>query len=334
MLYKDAGVDIEKEGELIKSLISRIKPVRKGFGRPLGKIGHFSGLIDLGGFALAMTTDGVGTKILVANRLKKWDTIGIDCIAMNVNDLLAIGAEPIAFVDYLAIGEMEEKYEVVVGEIGEGLNDGARISNISIVGGETATLPEIITGIDLAGTCVGVVKKEEMIDGKKISLGDSVLAIRSSGIHSNGLTLARKIIDSSDYDYDDLLPGGDVRIGEELIKPTRIYMEVLELVKEHEIHGLAHITGGGLLNLKRITNYGFNIYNPPKPQPIFEFLRELGGVSYEEMYRTFNMGAGFIIVAPKKEEKNILEKIDGEKIGEVTEKAGIEINLGDKKIRL
>ncbi|VUT24903.1 MAG: phosphoribosylaminoimidazole synthetase [Candidatus Methanolliviera sp. GoM_oil] len=334
MLYKDAGVDIEKEGELIKSLISRIKPVRKGFGRPLGKIGHFSGLVDFGGFALAMTTDGVGTKILVANRLKKWDTIGIDCIAMNVNDLLAIGAEPIAFVDYLAIGEMKEKYEVVVGEIGEGLNDGARISNISIVGGETATLPEIITGIDLAGTCVGVVKKEEMIDGKKISPGDSVLAIRSSGIHSNGLTLARKIIDSSNYDYDDLLPGGDVTIGEELIKPTRIYMEVLELVKEHEIHGLAHITGGGLLNLKRITNYGFNIYNPPKPQPIFEFLRELGGVSYKEMYRTFNMGAGFIIVAPKEEEKNILEKIDGEKIGEVTEKAGIKINLGDKEIKL
>jgi phosphoribosylformylglycinamidine cyclo-ligase len=280
-----------------------------------------------------MTTDGVGTKILVANRLKKWDTIGIDCIAMNVNDLLAIGAEPIAFVDYLAIGEMKD-IEVVIDEIGEGLNDGARISNISIVGGETATLPEIITGIDLAGTCVGVVKKEEMIDGKKISLGDSVLSIRSSGIHSNGLTLARKIIDSSDYDYDDLLPGGDVRIGEELIKPTRIYMEVLELVKEHKIHGLAHITGGGLLNLKRITNYGFNIYNPPKPQPIFEFLREVGDVSYEEMYRTFNMGAGFIIVAPKKEERKILDEIDGEKIGDITEKAGIEINLGDKKIEL
>lgn len=318
MTYAEAGVDISKENSAIASLTEHLMFKRAGFGAPLTDIGHYAGLIDLGGFALAMTTDGVGSKVLIANAIEKWDTIGIDCIAMNVNDLLAVGAEPLAFVDYLA---MEKLSEGVMKQIGMGLQKGAEISNVSIIGGETATLPDIIRGFDLAGTCIGWVPKDKIITGKDIQIGDIILGLPSSGIHSNGLTLARKIIEGAGHSYRDSFPqGSEKSIGEVLLTPTRIYMEVLELIKKCEVRGLAHITGSGLLKLRRITDHGFNFDKPLEAQPIFKFLQEEGDISDREMYQTFNMGMGFLVVIPEGEAGKA-QKISGGKIvGDVVEK--------------
>ncbi|ABK15031.1 MAG: phosphoribosylformylglycinamidine cyclo-ligase [Methanothrix sp.] len=298
MTYSDAGVDIELENRSIDAMRRRLTFSRKGFGAPLTGIGHYAGLIDMGEFAIAMTTDGVGSKILIANAMRKWDTIGIDCIAMNVNDLLAIGAEPLAFVDYLAVERVDPE---VSEQIAVGLQKGAEISNISIVGGETASLPEMIRGLDLAGTAIGYVKKEKVITGEKVRIGDAVVGVPSTGLHSNGYTLARRIIESSGYTYFDKMPGDSRSIGEILLTPTRIYIEVLELLQRCDVHGLAHITGSGLLKLHRITDLGFEITDPIEPHPVFKFLQELGGVDDVEMYRTFNMGMGFVVVLPEEQ---------------------------------
>jgi len=284
---------------------------------PLTNIGHYAGLIDFGEYALAMTTDGVGLKILIANALKKWDTIGIDLIAMNVNDLLAMGIEPIALVDYIAI---EHPNPEIMEQIGIGLKKGAELANISIVGGETATLPEIVNGFDLAGTCFGIAKKEDIITGEKIEIGDAIIGLPSSGIHSNGLTLARKVIEQSDYSYFDEFPyNPEKTIGEELLTPTKIYIEVLNAIKETDIHGLGNITGSGLLKLKRLTRLGFDIYNPLEPQPIFKFLQEQGNIDIEEMYRTFNCGMGFVIITPKQDANKVINIIGGKIVGEIVE---------------
>jgi phosphoribosylformylglycinamidine cyclo-ligase len=298
LTYAASGVDIQAENRSIDAMKAVLTSKRKGFGAPLTEIGHYAGLLDMGSFALAMTTDGVGSKVLIANDIQKWDTIGIDCIAMNVNDLYAIGAEPIAFVDYLAVEKVDAKRAE---QIALGLRRGAEQSNMTIVGGETASLPEIIRGFDLAGTAIGVVDKERVVTGEKIREGDVLVGVPSDGLHSNGYTLARRIVAESKYTYFDRMPGGDRTIGEELLTPTRIYHEIVELVKRCDVHGLAHITGSGLLKLRRITPLGFEITDPMPPHRIFRFLQEQGNVDDAEMYQTFNMGMGFVIVLPEAE---------------------------------
>ena len=300
LTYADSGVDIHQENRSIEAMKAVLKSRRKGFGAPMTEIGHYAGLLDMGSFALAMTTDGVGSKVLIANAISKWDTVGIDCIAMNVNDLYAIGAEPIAFVDYLAVEKVDPERAA---QIAVGLARGAEISNMTIVGGETASLPEIIRGFDLAGTAIGIVDKDKVVTGEKIREGDALVGVPSSGLHSNGYTLARRIIAESKYTYFDAMPGGERSIGEELLAPTRIYPEIVELVKKCDVHGLAHITGSGLLKLRRISGLGFEITDPLEPQPVFRFLQEQGGVDDEEMYRTFNMGMGFLIALDESEAK-------------------------------
>ncbi|HPA97644.1 MAG TPA: phosphoribosylformylglycinamidine cyclo-ligase [Methanothrix sp.] len=300
LTYAESGVDIHQENRSIEAMKAVLKSRRKGFGAPMTEIGHYAGLLDMGSFALAMTTDGVGSKVLIANAISKWDTVGIDCIAMNVNDLYAIGAEPIAFVDYLAVEKVDPERAA---QIAIGLARGAEISNMTIVGGETASLPEIIRGFDLAGTAIGIVDKDKVVTGEKIQVGDALVGVPSSGLHSNGYTLARRIIAESKYTYFDAMPGGDKSIGEELLTPTRIYPEIVELVKKCDVHGLAHITGSGLLKLRRISSLGFEITDPLEPQPVFRFLQEQGGVDDEEMYRTFNMGMGFLVVLDESEAK-------------------------------
>ena len=300
LTYAESGVDIHEENRSIEAMKALLKSRRKGFGAPMTEIGHYAGLLDMGSFALAMTTDGVGSKVLIANAISKWDTVGIDCIAMNVNDLYAIGAEPIAFVDYLAVEKVDPERAA---QIAVGLARGAEISNMTLVGGETASLPEIIRGFDLAGTAIGVVDKDKVVTGEKIREGDALVGVPSSGLHSNGYTLARRIIAESKYTYFDAMPGGDKSIGEELLTPTRIYPEIVELVKKCDVHGLAHITGSGLLKLRRISGLGFEITDPLEPQPVFRFLQEQGGVEDEEMYRTFNMGMGFLIAMDESEAK-------------------------------
>ncbi|KGK99125.1 phosphoribosylaminoimidazole synthetase [Methanococcoides methylutens] len=327
LTYADSGVDIEKEESTIKALTSGMTYRREGLGAPLTDIGHYAGLIEFGEYALAMATDGVGSKVLIANEMKRWNTVGIDCIAMNVNDLLAIGAEPISFVDYLALEEHTDEF---ARQIGEGLTRGAEISKMTIVGGETATLPEIINGFDLAGTCLGMVKKNEIITGEKVQLGDVLVGIPSSGVHSNGYTLVRNIVDQSKHSYHDNFPyNSETTIGDELLIPTRIYMEVLDVIKECDVHGLAHITGSGLLKLKRVTDLGFDFTDPIEPNDIFKFLQEEGNVDDLEMYRTFNMGMGFLIVLPEADAKKAAEMTGGKIVGKIVESG---IRVGDLEI--
>ncbi len=327
LTYAKAGVDIDTENRAIAALAKNLTYKRKGIGAPITDVGHYAGLIDFGEYALALTTDGVGSKVLIANEMKRWNTIGIDCIAMNVNDLLAMGIEPLAFVDYIAIHEPNPG---IMGQIGEGLAKGAQISRMTIVGGETATLPDIINGFDLAGTCLGMVKKDRVITGERIETGDAIVGIPSSGVHSNGYSLVRRIIKDAGHSYHDPFPyNEETTIGDELLVPTRIYMEILDAAKEFDIHGLAHITGSGLMKLHRTTKYGFDINDPLEPQPIFRFLQEEGDVEDLEMYKTFNMGMGFVVVIPKNDAKNVAKMLDGKVVGKIMDEGiyvkGLEI---------
>jgi phosphoribosylformylglycinamidine cyclo-ligase len=322
--YAKAGVDIKKEQGVVKALSAEIKRIKELKG--------FSGLLELPfdtQHLLAISTDGVGSKVLIAAKLNKWDTIGIDCIAMNVNDVYCVGATPIAFVDYLA---MEKPDERIASEVGKGLEEGAEIADIYIVGGETAILPEVVNDLDLSGTCVGYVRKDKVIRGELIEVGDLVLGMKSSGIHSNGLTLARKVIEGAGLSYNDPFEYNPERsIGEELLTPTRIYTEVLELLKRCEVRGLAHITGSGFLKLRRITDLGFDIYDPLEPNTIFKFVQELGNITDEETYKTFNMGMGFAVVIPKSEEHEATRITGGKIVGEVVEKEK-GIKVGNVKV--
>ncbi len=318
LTYKKAGVDIDEEEEAIAALTDAVLFAREGRGAPLKS--EFTGLVAFGEFALSLCTDGVGTKLLVANRMKKWDTIGIDCIAMNVNDTICHGAEPIAFVDYLALEEPDPR---LTKEIGKGLQKGAELSNMTIIGGETATLGDIITDFDIAGTALGYVKKEDIVDGTDVKEGDKIIGLPSSGIHSNGLTLARKIVKRSEHSYHDELHFGI--LGEELLKPTEIYTKVvLDAVKRYEIKGLANITGGGLKNIRRINkDFQYVIEKPLAQQPIFEFLQEEGKVSGKEMYRTFNMGMGFCMVTSSDTAEELAEHVEGKIVGTVKKGSGV-----------
>lgn len=315
--YAKAGVDIKKTEKAIEKLTEIVKYTRKGFGSPI-LLSHYAGVIDCGDFGVAITTDGVGTKILVAIEMKKYSTLGIDCVAVNVNDLLAIGAEPLAMVDYIAMQKIDEE---IIAEIAKGIEEGCRIANITLVAGETATLTEMINGFDLAGTAIGVVKKDRIITGKTVKPGDIIMALPSSGIHCNGLTLARKVIKANNISYFEKF--GKKTLGEELLTPTRIYIEILEILKECEVHGLAHITGGAFRKLKRLRkDVKYVIDSPLEPQKIFKFIQKLGNVDEEEMYRTFNMGMGFLIIAPENEIEKI-KKFGAKKVGYVDEGEGV-----------
>jgi phosphoribosylformylglycinamidine cyclo-ligase len=331
LTYADSGVDIEAEANIISELVSQFKtnPV-DGLGKPIDLPGHFTGIIEFGDYALSLCTDGVGTKILIANELKKWDTIGIDCMAMNVNDMICIGARPVAFVDYLAL---EEPSENIVREIGKGLAKGAELSGVNIIGGETATLKGMINGVDLAGTCLGYVKRSEIITGERIAKGDSIIGLASSGIHSNGLTLARSIVERQELKYTDPCPAysGGKSIGEVLLTPTRIYVkEILDIINNFDIHGLANITGGGLKNILRLKeNVHFEVTDPMPVPDIFKLLADWGNVDHAEMHQTFNMGLGFCIVLAENDSEELIKKLPDDYkakiIGRIEEGSGLAV---------
>jgi phosphoribosylformylglycinamidine cyclo-ligase len=324
MTYAKAGVDIDRKSASIAALVEHLRFRRKGIGKPIDLPGHFTGLIDFGDMALTLCTDGVGTKLLIADALQKWDTVGIDCIAMNVNDTICVGAEPIAFVDYIAIDKPDER---LTSEVGKGLEEGARQSNMTIVGGEIAVLPELVKGFDLAGTCLGAVDKKRIITGQRIESGDALVALPSSGMHSNGMTLVRKILDKNDIGYRDRVKGLRKSVGLELLTPTTIYVrQVMELLDEFDVRGMANITGGGLRNLLRLKKgTGFEIDDPVKPQAVFKVLQELGNVSDEEMYQTFNMGMGFSMVVPGKEADELAKAAGAKVVGRAVKKEGIRV---------
>ncbi|HQD25837.1 MULTISPECIES: phosphoribosylformylglycinamidine cyclo-ligase [Methanoculleus] len=319
--YREAGVDIDLEARAVRALIDTLTYRRSGTFSMLGKVGHFAGLIDCGSYALALAVDGVGTKMLIADTLRDWSTVGIDCIAMNVNDLYVMNLEPVAFVDYIATDALSPEK---MAQIGKGLNEGARLANMNIVGGETATLKGLVNGLDLAGTCLGVQKKEKIITGEEIVPGDRIIGVPSSGIHSNGLTLARKVVEDC-ASYDTRLSNGKT-LGEELLTPTRIYSEVLRVTEACTIHGMCHITGGGLLNFTRLTEYGFSITDPLPVPEIFTWLQENGEIGDVEMYRTFNMGMGYAFIAPA-ESVAVIQSIipEARVVGEVTREPGVRL---------
>lgn len=314
--YAKAGVDIEKEEDVVSTI--------------LNTVGFEKDKVEVNGLKLVLCTDGVGSKVIVANEMKKWDTIGIDCIAMNVNDALVMGARPVAFVDYLAMEKMDVD---MAKEIAKGLKKGAEEAGVAIIGGETATLPEIIRGFDLAGTCLGVVEKE--LPGE-IKEEDVIIGMRSSGIHSNGYTLARKVFTKNGYSFHDEMEEIGV-IGYALLEPTRIYVkEILGLWEKIDIKGIAHITGGGLKKLKRLCKeVCFVIDDPMEPQAIFKVIQKLGNVSNDEMYRTFNMGMGMAVVVDKRDVDDALDilnkYVEAKVVGKVREGKGVEIpKLGIK----
>ncbi|THE63605.1 phosphoribosylformylglycinamidine cyclo-ligase [Salinadaptatus halalkaliphilus] len=313
LTYADTGVDIAASEDATAALL-------EAFGSDLRT--EYAGLIDIGDRYLALATDGVGTKLLVAEAIEDFSTIGIDCIAMNVNDLVAAGVEPVAFVDYLAIDEPDDD---LTNQIGEGLAVGLEQADLAMLGGETAVMPEVVKGFDLAGTCVGLAAKGDVLDGEA-QIGDALVGFPSSGIHSNGLTLAREAV-TREHDYTDPFPHADDdrSIGEELLRPTRIYTDLLEPMGEFGVHAAAHVTGGGWTNLLRMGENKYVIDEPLPAQPIFEFVQAEGNVSDEEMHRTFNMGTGFVVALPEDRATDIVADTDGRIIGRVEAGDSVEI---------
>jgi phosphoribosylformylglycinamidine cyclo-ligase len=319
--YRSAGVDIDLVKEAIGALAGKVTFRRKGPYGMLGGVGHYAGLIDFGEHVLALTTDGVGTKMLVADRMRDWRTVGIDCIAMNANDLFVMNVEAVAFVDYIATDRLSVEK---MAQIGEGLNEGARLANLNLVGGETAQLPGLVNGLDLAGTCLGVQEKGKVVTGEKIGPGDVILGVPSSGVHSNGLTLARRVVEKAGG-YGERLPDGTT-LGAALLTPTKIYREALDACRRAEVHGMCHVTGSGLLNFPRLTRYGFNFTDPLPVHPVFTWLQEKGEIDPVEMYRTFNMGMGFAYVLPEDQAGEVRKLIPGSRVaGEIVKEPGITV---------
>lgn len=334
--YKRAGVNIEAGYEAV----SRIKKhaartVRSG---AIGGLGAFGGLFDLSqlGYAepvLVSGTDGVGTKLLIAMMLDKHDTIGIDCVAMCVNDIVVQGAEPLYFLDYIATGNLvPERVEQIV----KGIADGCEQAGCALIGGETAEMPDLYADneYDLAGFAVGIAEKSHLITGEAIKAGDILIGLASNGLHSNGYSLVRKIL-LKDKPFDLEKSYGDftMTLGEELLRPTRIYVKtVLSLLKNEQIHGMAHITGGGFYeNIPRMLPNGLGaIIDCDKWEvpPIFSFVETEGQVSKKEMYHTFNMGIGLVLAISEEKVPSVMNALAklGERayeIGRVTKESGI-----------
>ena len=315
--YKEAGVDIG----LANQIVEKIKPLISKTSIPgvLGGIGGFGGLFSLAEQkykepVLVSGTDGVGTKLKVAFSLNKHDTVGIDLVAMSVNDVITSGAKPLFFLDYISIGKLSEK---VVVELVKGITEGCKMADCALLGGETAEMPGFYSEgeYDLAGFAVGIVEKSKIIDGREIGDGDAVIGIASNGLHSNGFSLVRKVLfESKKYKISDKIPSFEKSLGEELLKPTRIYVSsILHLLEKYKILGIAHITGGGIVeNIPRILPEGVSVRidqeSWPKPS-IFTLIQKEGEISDEEMYRTFNMGIGMVLIVPQNDASKVINEL-------------------------
>ena len=319
--YAKAGVSQSGADQAVSRLVAALG--KAALGRPSRQVdlsGHYAAVIRLDDTTgIALSTDGVGTKLLIAEELGRFDTIGIDCIAMNVNDIICVGAEPLAMLDYLAVEKADpDQCE----QIGTGLARGAELAGIEIPGGELAQMGDMVRGFDIAGACFGTVRLDSIIDGSAVTPGDVVIGLPSSGIHSNGYTLARRALEGIAMDDDRLgMPLGDV-----LLEPTEIYVKaVMDLLgSDAAVHGLAHITSGGLDNLLRLkSDVTYEISHPLEPQPVFGLIAERAEVPEEEMYEVFNMGCGFCCVVAEADETEALTVLrghfgDARRIGEVT----------------
>ncbi len=342
--YGASGVDTEREEEGMSKLLAWVQKsfaLRPGVGRPLLPIGYFANVIELpGGIGLAVKTDGVGTKILVAEAMRKFDTVGIDCVAMNVNDLVCVGARPLAVLDYIAV---EEANPELLGEIAHGLFKGAEMAEVSIPGGEIAQVRDMIrgagpagTGFDLVGMAVGIVPVSKINTGRHVKPGDALVGFASSGLHSNGYTLARRVLlEHGRLPLDRPAPGLDRPLGLELLEPTRIYVrETMAMIDEGlPVRALANITGDGLLNLNRIdAECGFRVDWLPEPPPIFGLIQRTGSLPDAEMYRVFNMGVGFCVVVPEAEADRAIEI--AKRFGTTAWRLGVAVADRERKLDL
>jgi len=303
--YAKAGVDQGAADSAVTGLVRALGAIN--LERPSAQVplpGHYASVVKFDeANGIAFSTDGVGTKLVVAEELGKFDTVGIDCVAMNVNDVICVGAEPLAMLDYIAIEKADPE---VCEEIGVGLARGAELAAIEIPGGELAQLGQLVRGVDVSGACFGTVALDAIVDGSAVRPGDVVLGLPSSGLHSNGYSLARSALSEVPLDDDRL----GRPLGEVLLEPTEIYVKpVVELLRSPvEVRGLAHITSGGTKNLLRLAaEVGYAIDDPLPIPPIFDLIQEHGGVSEEEMYEVFNMGCGFCVVVPAGDESAALE---------------------------
>ena len=338
--YEKAGVNLEAGYEVVRRIKQHVaSTARKG---SMGGIGSFGGMFDLSALGirepvLVSGTDGVGTKLKIAFAMDKHDTIGIDAVAMCVNDVLAQGAEPLIFLDYVAIGHnVPEKVEAIV----KGVAEGCRQAGCALVGGETAEMPGMYGGgeYDIAGYTTGVVEKSKLIDGSKVKVGDVLVGIASTGVHSNGVSLVRKIVADAGLDFNDKVPEfGGATLGETLLTPTRIYVkQVLDVIRQCDVHAIAHITGGGFdENIPRVLHDGQGVEVEEgswEILPVFRMLEKWGSVPHREMFNIFNMGVGMVVVLdPAEAEKAIgILAAHGERasvIGRVVEGEGVKINL-------
>ncbi|NEQ17407.1 MAG: phosphoribosylformylglycinamidine cyclo-ligase, partial [Moorea sp. SIO3E2] len=333
MDYRDAGVDIEAGRGFINQIRSLVKSTHRS--EVLGGLGGFSGCFQLPvGYTepvLVSGTDGVGTKLKLAQDLNRHDTVGIDLVAMCVNDVLTVGAEPLFFLDYLATGKLNQQQ---LTQVVAGIAQGCRLAGCALLGGETAEMPGFyeLAEYDLAGFCVGIVEKSRMLDGSQVQIGDVVIGLASQGVHSNGFSLIRKIVqDSPDNALSwDITPEflAGKSLGEELLTPTQIYVKpVLDARRAGiEIHGMAHITGGGIPeNLPRCLGAGQSVQIYPNSwviPPIFKWLAQTGQVSPQAMFDTYNMGIGFVLIVPQQQVEQTLtsfnsQQVNACKIGEV-----------------
>jgi phosphoribosylformylglycinamidine cyclo-ligase len=319
--YAKAGVSQGDADAAVAALVSALAASAPAQSRQVLASGHYANVVRLDDrTGIALSTDGVGTKLVLAEQLGRWDTVGIDCVAMNVNDVVCVGAEPLAMVDYLAVDRADPE---VAGAVGVGLARGAELAGIEIVGGELAQLGELIKGLDLAGACFGVVPLDSLVTGAAIEPGDPVIGLPSSGLHSNGYTLARSVL--ADIPLEDDRLGRP--LGEVLLEPTEIYVKpIVDLLRsDPEVRGLAHITSGGLNNLLRLAaDVAYEIDDPLPAPPVFELIQELGEVSDDEMHEVFNMGCGFCVVVAQADEAPALKALaahypDARRIGQATQ---------------
>jgi phosphoribosylformylglycinamidine cyclo-ligase len=334
--YASAGVDTARADTAISGLVEVLRSIDPGRdSRTVVGAGHYASVVALDDrLGLALCTDGVGTKLIVAEETRRFDTIGIDCVAMNVNDLVCVGAEPLAMVDYIAVEHADPD---VLRAIGAGLKAGAERAGIEIPGGELAQLPEMIKGhpsplgIDLVGAAVGTVALDRIVTGDSIAPGDTVIGLPSSGIHSNGFTLARRaLFERGRTTLYDVLPELGRPLAEELLEPTEIYVPaVIELVRSGlAVHGLSHITGDGLLNLLRLNDsVGYTIDTPLPAQPIFALIASAGDLTAQEMHQVFNMGTGFCCIVSAADAEGALALLrkhypEAQRIGETTAETG------------
>nr|WP_297889327.1 phosphoribosylformylglycinamidine cyclo-ligase [Sulfurihydrogenibium sp.] len=320
--YKDAGVDIEKADKFVEDIKGFVqKTFTKNVITPIGGFAS-AYLLDIAKYknpVITSSTDGVGTKLKIAQILDKHDTIGIDLVAMCVNDLVTTTSKPLFFLDYFATGKLKPQTAV---EVVKGIAKGCEMAGCSLVGGETAEMPGMYDEgeYDLAGFAVGIVEKDKMLDGSKTEKGNILIGLASSGVHSNGYSLVRKIVELKGYDYKDYFEEFGKTLGEELLTPTKIYVNtVLTLAERIDIKSIAHITGGGIPgNLIRVIKDGLKAVIEEgswEVLPVFKWIQKEGNVPKEDMYKTFNMGIGLILAIDKKDEKEAIEILEdlGEK---------------------